>query len=289
MLKKYNRFLVAYISCYLFVAIFGGISTWHVVATYQGPVVTVSFLDIGQGDSIAIKLPDDRMILIDAGRDGTVLNRLGAVMPWWKHDIDYLFVTHPDSDHYGGMFSVVGKYTIRHAYYNGDDDPDKRFDQLKSLIRSKHIPLDVVKAGDVFTLTKGVAMTILWPSEGFTKEDDNAASISFDLDAYGHHTILTADVPIPEEEKIMKLFPQIHAEVFKLGHHGSKFSSGADFLHALQPTYCIVSAGLHNVYHHPHPSTLARAYEIGCRILETAKQGTITFTETPFGGVQLAH
>ncbi len=240
------------------------------------PELQVYFLDIGQGDSILIETPEHVSILVDAGSDGRVVQQLGEVLPWWQRKIDYILWTHPDHDHYGGFQSVLQKYQIGQALWNGDEDSSRAFQSLLQEVRQRNIPLRKISQGDVFQWSSGTSLRIVWPPESYLSKDKNNRSIT-GLLSYGNEDyLLTGDLPQAEEAQMMGQYPSLTAEVLKVGHHGSKGSSGAGFLAALRPQYCIISVGKDNTYGHPNPEAIQRLKDAHCEIHTTADEGRVT-------------
>ncbi len=240
------------------------------------PELEVYFLDIGQGDSILIETPEHVTMLVDAGSDGRVVQQLGAVLPWWQRKIDYILWTHPDHDHYGGFQSVLQKYSIGEALWNGDQDPSAAFQGLLRDVRDRHIPLLKIAQGDVFQWPSGVSLHIVWPPTSYLSKDKNNRSLTGLLSFGSEDFLLTGDLPQAEETLMMSQYPNLTAEVLKVGHHGSKNSSGSAFLAQLRPQYCIISVGKGNRYGHPAPETLQRLQEARCEIHTTEDEGRMS-------------
>lgn len=243
----------------------------------EARLLRVSFLNIGQGDATFIRTPEDVTILIDGGPDNTVVNELGRVMPWWKRRLDYVIVSHSDSDHYFGLLGVLEKYQVGEVWFNGFKDDSSGFRLLLQEIDRRQIPLHTVSAGRSLRWASGVELEVLWPRADFTAPDDNAASVVIRVSWGDVDYLLPADLPAAEEGDLLTAKDRLAADVLEPGHHGSKTSSSMVFLRAVSPRYCVISAGADNRYGHPHPITLERLSLVGCRILQTAVDGTITF------------
>jgi competence protein ComEC len=256
-------------------------SVFIALALYQSgsiprPELRVHFLDIGQGDAILIETPENTSILVDAGSDGHVVQQLGEVLPWWQRKIDYMLITHPDHDHYGGFQSVLQKYTVGEVLWTGDEDPSRAFQSLVQDIRKRSIPMRKVIPGDVLHWPSGVTLRILWPPDSYQSKDKNNRSLTALLSYGDEDYLLTGDLPQAEESQMMVMYPSVTAEVLKVGHHGSRTSSGTDFLVKLHPRYCIISAGKANSYGHPHAEVLTRLAEAHCEIHSTMVESRIS-------------
>ena len=239
------------------------------------PVLAVYFLDVGQGDAIFIQLPDGPQVLIDAGADNSVLFGLGEALPWWDRTIEYAVVTHADLDHFGGFSGIVEKYSIGRFLYNGDVDKSL-FKMLHESVDERQVASSVIGQGYALEWPSGVALRFLWPRPGYESEDTNARSLVALLTWHDATILLTGDMPIAEEQMLLRAYPDLHTQVLKVGHHGSKGSSGLLFLEAIRPELCIISAGKDNSFGHPHPEALSRLKAVGCTILSTIDEGTVT-------------
>lgn len=243
--------------------------------------VSVNFLDVGQGDSIYIRLPDGVSMLIDGGPDNHLLDALGNVMPWWDHSIDYVIISHPDRDHFAGLLGVAEKYDVGAVLYNGDAG-DWYFDMLLAEFRTRGAKITVFHQGDALAFRGGVTMRFVWPPVGYAGEDKNGRSLTALLSWRDSDFLFTGDMPQREEEIMLRAEQLQQIEVLKVGHHGSKNSTGEKLLAAILPVYCVISAGVDNSYGHPAPVVLKRLADAKCRILETMRSGTITLQTDGF-------
>jgi len=192
-------------------------------------LLEVTVLDIGQGDSIFIRTPDGVTILVDGGRDNQVINRLADVIPWWQHKIDYLVSTHSDLDHYGGLEGVAQKYQIGEFWYNGDEsNKATSYQSLLASLKQKQIPLRVIRQGEEFHWPSGVILHWLWPV-AIKDGERNEGSLVGRLSWGAQDVLLTGDLPSEQEQLILASGQIVEAEILKVGHHGSKNSSSADF------------------------------------------------------------
>lgn len=269
--------------------LFGGILLIIVLLVLAPPLswpnkpqlLTVTALDIGQGDSIFIRTPDNVTILIDGGSDNQVVVRLGEVIPWWQHHIDYVVLTHSDHDHYGGLQSVIEKYDVGEFWYNGDQSNNSSsYQSLLNSVKSRKISSRVIRQGDEWNWPSGVRLHWLWP---ITVEDGerNSGSLVGRLSWGSEDVLLTGDLPSEQEQQIITTGQIVESEILKVGHHGSKNSSSKEFLDAVQPNLCLISAGRDNSYGHPHPETLKRLTDAHCQIVSTITSGDVTDVGVP--------
>ncbi len=237
----------------------------------------VFFLDVGQGDAIFIQTPTGRQILVDGGLYPSVLNaQLGQQMPFWDRELDVVVATHPDADHVSGLPGVWERYTVGQLLTDGTDWGESPvFDAVLSAAATQNTPVHQALAGDVLVIEDGVRLEILHPGDTVDEENRNNNSVSLRL-VYGDFSLLlTGDAEREGEEMMLDRGRDLHALVFKAGHHGSNTSSSAEFLAAVRPQIVIISAGKDNRYGHPHRELLDRVAQIGAVLLRTDELGTI--------------
>lgn len=240
----------------------------------------VSFLDVGQGDSIYIKAFGKTDMLIDGGRNGDVLlQNLSVTMGAFDNQIDILVITHPDEDHSGGLVSVVRDYKIGAIFISGNISDNKNYNQILKIAESEKIPTFKAEAGTNIYLDKDkkVVFEILSPTGEVLFEESNSTSILGRLVYDESEFMLTGDAGIDIEGIVLKEGRNIDSDVLKLGHHGSKTSSSINFLKAVDPEVVIISAGENNSYGHPHKEVMDRVNSLGIRSLATYDLGIITF------------
>lgn len=274
-MKMINKNKV-FIFCLL--VLFGGIL--FVSEFNRDSGLQVSFLDVGQGDSIYIKAFDKTDMLIDGGKNGDVLlQNLSSVMDSFDNKIDVLVITHPDEDHSGGLVSVVREYNVGAIFISGNISDNTNYNQILKIAELKKIPTFKAEAGTNIFLDKDkkIVFEILSPRGEVLFEESNSTSISGRL-VYGQNEfMLTGDAGVEIEERIIKENIDISSDVLKLGHHGSKTSSSMDFLKAVNPEITIISAGENNSYGHPHADVMDRVGSLNIKSLATYDLGIITF------------
>lgn len=244
--------------------------------------LSVSFLDVGQGDAIYIRAPNGNDVLIDGGPNDSVIQQLQTVIPPFDHDIDLMIATHPDKDHIAGLINALEEYQVG-IFLHSEISSGTIFDTAltEHVLQESGIQQIIARRGQRIILdsTKGVYLDILYPDHDTTNfKETNEASIVTRL-VYGAQSfLLTGDSPSNVEQFIISHSDNnLKSNVLKLGHHGSKTSSSNIFLEAVQPEYAIVSAGKNNRYHHPSPETITRVSDHNIPILSTINSGTITF------------
>ncbi len=235
----------------------------------------VTFLDVGQGDAILIRTPQNQKILIDAGPAGKILPPLADELGFFERKISLVVLTHPDTDHIAGFTEVLKRFEVEHVLLTGVQHPTEWYAEILRQIAEQQIPTILANAETDFDFG-GVVLDVFWPLEnlvGKTPADSNAASISTRLLFGETAVILTGDLDINSEQEILQTPQNLSAQILKLGHHGSRTSNSPEFLAAVNPNIVIVSASEENKFGHPHTEVLERVKDL--QILETAKEGSV--------------
>jgi competence protein ComEC len=243
-------------------------------------VLTVTFLDVGQGDAIFIESPTGTQVLIDGGSGGEILRALGEVMGFFDRDIDMVLATHEDTDHVGGLIEVFDHYTVDTIVMteNEGDAPAARL--FRAAVATEDASVVVARTGQIYDLGNGVAgsttLSILFPDYDPTTLETNTASIVAKL-VYGESSYLfTGDAPETIETYLVSRDGALlESDVLKLGHHGSQTSTSDLFLRTVAPTLGVISAGKDNQYGHPHREVTERLNTYGIAYKNTAAVGSI--------------
>ncbi|HYF29016.1 MAG TPA: ComEC/Rec2 family competence protein [Candidatus Paceibacterota bacterium] len=236
----------------------------------------VSFLDVGQGDAILIESPDGVELLIDGGRDRSVLRRLPRVMGPLDRSIDMVIATHPDADHIGGLPDVLSRYRVSYYLSPGIRHDTSQRERLDAAVAREGIATFTARRGQRIHLGEDVYADVLYPDRDVANGETNAGSIVVRL-VYGDTSfLLTGDAPEAVERYVMTL-GDVDSDVLKAGHHGSRTSTSESWLAAVSPETVVISAGKDNAYGHPHAEVVSRIQESGAAILSTIDEGTIIF------------
>jgi len=242
-------------------------------------ILTVTFLDVGQGDAIFIDAPNGNQILIDAGRGRSVLRELGKVLPFYDKDIDVLLITHPDADHIGGMVDVLERYRTSIFIQPGVGGETSVYEELQESVASKKLKVIEARKDMRINLGRGVVLEILFPDRDPIGMESNSASIVARL-VYGEiEFMLTGDSPSSIEGYLTRAISveSLRSDVLKAGHHGSKTSSSQAFVSAVDPEFVVISSGKDNRYGHPHKEVLDTFENFGAEVLQTSQSGRIVF------------
>ncbi|MGC9603306.1 MAG: MBL fold metallo-hydrolase [Minisyncoccia bacterium] len=255
----------------VFRQIAGGVAVKDKLALY--------FLPVGQGDSELAVLPGGVKILIDGGPpDSLVLANLDKVLSPRDRYIDLVISTHPQQDHFGGLIEVLRRYKVGTFVWNGEVGTNPAMNDLLALIKENNVPMVTLVAGD--KIIYGESETdVLSPVSG-VKVDINEDALVLALQSGDTKTLFTSDVGAKTETSILNSYAG-PIDILKVGHHGSKFSSSANFLNILRPKVAVIEVGK-NSYGHPTPEVLNRLADIGAQIFRTDQDGLIKFE--PAGG-----
>lgn len=239
----------------------------------------VYFLNIGQGDAIFMRTPSGVNILVDGGPDKKILSELKDVLPFFDAKIDYLISTHPDKDHIEGLIYVLKKYKVGRVLWNGDYKTNYLTSAFFQAARDKNIMPQAAAADGDIALEDGVLIDIIFPfRQNFsTQENTNANSVVANIIYGDNEILLTGDADNELEEKLLEAKSRISADILKVGHHGSKFSTGEDFLNAVTPEYGVIQVGKDNKYGHPDSSVLKKLKERNSKIFRNDLNGRIEF------------
>lgn len=242
----------------------------------QAKYLQVNFLDVGQGDSTLITAPSGEVILVDGGPNNKLLAQMSKFLPWWERTIDYLVISHWDDDHYIGLIQVLKKYEVKKILVSYlPDISSPSYLAWQDALEQEGISPKILKAGETWQGVNNLSWQIVAASNDKNLED-NDKSLVLRL-SYGQTDfLLSGDLPTEQEEKLLANKINLEAEVLKVGHHGSKYSSSQEFLNSVEPKVCIISASADNKFGHPHPETLERLARVKCNIYETSKLGNIS-------------
>jgi len=230
----------------------------------------VSFLNIGQGDSIFIETMNNYQILIDGGPDNSVLYNLEEQMGLFDKTIDLVILTHPDKDHYGGLIGVFEMYDVKNFIWTGQENSSDGFQRFKSLIDG----YQSVYAGDRI-LIDDIVLSIMNPFFENESTNFNDNSIVCMLTHNNAKFLLTGDLTSKRELELINNF-DVDTDVLKVGHHGSKHSTCDDFIKATTPQIAVIQVGK-NSYGHPAEEVLKRLSDNNVKILRNDRDGVLVF------------
>ena len=234
----------------------------------------VHYIDVGQGDSTFIELPNNKTMLIDAGESskGQVVANYIKSLGYSK--IDYLVGTHPHTDHIGGLAYIINNFTIGNIYIPKAVSTSKTYENLLNTISQKGLKVITAKAGVNILNDSSLKIDIIAPNSDYYSDLNNYSAV-IKL-TYGNRKFLfMGDAEIKSENEIMT---DVSADVIKIGHHGSDTSSGQSFVNKVKAKYVVIMVGNNNQYSHPYQTTIDRWKNIGATIYRTDLNGTIVIT-----------
>lgn len=244
----------------------------------------VAQLDVGQGDSALVDLPDGRLMLIDGGGSAQLDSGFDpgrrVILPVLRarrvRRIDVVLITHPHPDHYGGLFSVLQAAEVGEIW-DSSYPGGKAYERLlESGPRVRHAP-ELCRAHPAGGEAKnGYTLEVLGPCPGSTELGANDNSIVLRLSVAGRRFLFTGDAEAAQEAQLLEQHPaELRADWLKAGHHGSRTSSSDELMRKVRPRLVSVSCGVRNGFGHPHLEVLQRIRESGAELWRIDDQGSL--------------
>lgn len=271
---KHSHIFTALLVVFLTLDIF----VWREIFAYAVPTEAKAyFLDVGQGDSELMVFPGGMTMMTDAGPTDAVLGSLEKALPG-KRYIDLALITHPQTDHFNGYNFILDHYAVGAFLYNGrDDDPGvAEWTALKEKIKEKQIPFITLGAGDSVHYGDD-EVDILSPNREFDESAELNDTGLVEMVKTAHfRALFTADIGFNIEDWLTASVKDLHADILKVPHHGSKYSSGDAFLRSVNPSVAVIEVGAKNTYGQPGVVTLARLASSTCaQVFRTDENGTV--------------
>lgn len=241
----------------------------------------IYFLDIGQGDSIFVKTPENHQILIDGGPKNRVLEEMNYVMPFFDRSIDMVVLTHPHADHVDGLVEVLKKYEVAAVLITGVIFKNPSYEEFLREIEKQNIKVFIAESGTDFKFGETI-FDIIYPKKqliGDKFENVNNSSVAMKIIYGDKEILLTGDLEKEVEAELVEDYGStLKADILKAGHHGSNSSSTTEFLDQVKPEIVIIQSGENNSYGHPNSESLANMQKAGVRkILRNDLEGRIEF------------
>lgn len=263
--------------------ILSNISLWGMnsqVDILDGDYFEITFLDVGQGDSILVKSPNNLYGLIDSGRGSSSLNAIQDHYTNLPKRIDFVILTHPDADHIEGFLELSRYFEVSTLFINKTSKENSLIESLYSRVKDLKIKNFGLDMEDDFIID-GIEFNVIYPKNKYDTifaEDSNDTSIGVEIIFNGVNIYSAGDLSSKEEIESVQFLKNRDIHILKAGHHGSNTSSSREFLELITPDYVIFSAGLNNSYGHPSEEIVRNFEEVNSRIFRTDKDGDITFT-----------
>ena len=232
-------------------------------------LLKVHYLDVGQGDSIFVELPNNETMLIDAAESYQSENIINYLKNLNYQKIDYVIGTHPHTDHIGGLTDILNTFEIGKIYMPKVVSTTKTYESLLMAIKDKNLKINTAKAGTSIIDTDALKIIILAPNNSTYTELNNYSVVT--KITYGTTKFLfMGDAEKLSENEIKE---NVTADVIKIGHHGSNTSSSIDFIKKVNAKYGIISVGLNNKYNLPKEETITNWENSGTKIYLTSTNG----------------
>jgi len=252
---------------------------------FQSNKLSITFLDVGQGDSAFVSLPDRKVMLVDGGMYDPDMGRAVIAPYLWSkgiRSIDYLVLTHPHPDHYGGLIYMIDNFNIGEVWLNGRKTAESEDFFVK--IREKDINYRVLRRGDVLE-ADNYKVQVFHPYDEFFADsergafsNENSGSMVLKYESDDVSVLFTGDIETEAEESLVPLGKWLRSDIMKVPHHGGRTSSSSGFLKAVGPQVAVISLGKNNSYGHPHTETIERYRTAGIKIYRTDIDGAITIS-----------
>lgn len=246
-------------------------SVWLEYISFQKEMgfLKIYVLDVGQGDAILIKTPNNQYGLIDTSKGTLVLNELEEVLPYGLRALNFVVLTHPDADHIEGALEVLKRYRVEKLFINKIMKLNPLVSELINTIQTESIQNYSLFSHNDFELDQ-VIFDVVWPiskKDLFEIENSNDQSISLKITYRNLDIFMAGDLSFEYEETIAEEIGDI--DLLKVSHHGSKTSSSKQFLAVTKPEIALISLGLNNSYGHPHEEVLTNFSESNIEVMRT--------------------
>ena len=252
--------------------------------SYHDGKLHVIFCDVGQGDGIIIRTPENNIILIYGGPNDKILDCLASHTAFWERNIDLVLLSHTHSDHITGLISVFQNYHVEAFATENVKNKTKTFDELFGIIAKSNLVVDYLAQGDTIEV-QDVQLHVVGPSKsfleqnsisGFIPQSGEFSSLVLFLEYKKTNLLFTGDSQAIGLHDAMTVFNET-IDILQIPHHGSLSGLNQEIIDILKPDIAVISVGLHNKYNHPNPFTLSLLNKNFIPIVRTDKLGNIEF------------
>lgn len=238
-----------------------------------GQKMDVHLIDVGQGDSILIKTPHDKIILIDGGPPEAGKTVVDYLQNQHIHTIDLMITTHPHIDHIGGLPEVMENFPVKRILDSGRIHATLTYAKYINQIRKQKIPMTIAEANTYIELDPLLSIKILNAHHPF--KNNNQSSIALQISYDEINFLFLGDIEAEQERKIAQS-NDIDADFLKVAHHGSKTSSSLSFLQQVEPQVALLTYSKNNRYGHPVQQVIENLQKTKAQIYSTAVFGHVT-------------
>jgi competence protein ComEC len=246
----------------------------------------IYFVDVGQGDCTVIQTPKGKNIIIDGGEGNSEKYDYGknVVLPYLLdrkiNQIDYLIISHCDSDHIGGLFYILENIKVKNIVIGKQFENTHNLQELFKIVKDKNINLNIVEIGNRINIENNVYIDILWPSssEAIKENPINNNSLVCKFYCENFSILFTGDIEKETEDILVSKYGNsniLKSTILKVAHHGSKSSSTEKFLKLVEPQIGLIGVGKNNKYGHPNRDVIERLKKLNCKIYRTDENGEI--------------
>lgn len=248
------------------------------------PNLQITILNVGQGDAILIKTPDNKYGLIDGGAGDAVLGELAQALPFGVKHLNFILATHPDNDHIQGLVTALQHYDVNVVFWQKHNKQSGVYSELGDRIDNQELANYELREWHDFRLGCCVVFDVVWPQQNqdiYSVEEANHISTAVILRYKNLQMYLGGDLGVEGELTSVSSLDDFAAsaiDILKVGHHGSKTSSSAEFIQQIGPEMAVISVGEENSYGHPAPEVIDTLILSGADVWRTDQDGRITIT-----------
>jgi len=241
----------------------------------------IHFVDVGQGDCILLQTPDGRNVLVDAGSEASADEVLSYLVRNGLGRIDVLVITHPHSDHVGGLPKILERFGVSKVVDPGYPCESQVYKDALSIIESRRIDYKLAAKCRTLHIGRDVDLEILWPPDDYSPEGESGldnGSVVMRVEYGDVSLLLTGDIEREAEGRLLAARQDFRCTVLKVACHGGGDSTSNEFVQVARPDYAVISAAADDASGRPADAVLKRLKAAGARIFRTDENGTIVFT-----------
>ena len=248
----------------------------------------IYFVDVGQGDCTFIVTPKNKTILIDGGGsngsdfDVGESTLLPYILDRGYKKIDFMFISHFDQDHVGGLFTILKELKVNRVCISKQEENSENYQEFLKIVKEKNIPVTIVKIGDRINIENNLFFDILWPrQEQIAENKINNNAIVMKLNYNRFSCLFTGDIEKVAEDELVKAYKDkqiLESDILKVAHHGSKTSTTGEMIKQIKPKIALIGVGKNNLFGHPSNEVIERLHELNSKVYRTDLNGEITIT-----------